>query len=332
MLPKPQISGNQDEIEVKLQEQQGLLFADLKTGANVSGTQSLRANSGLTSRGMMLFGAGFIITPEEAKALGLGVIDGLENHIRAYRNGRDLAQSPRGAMVIDLFGYTIDEVRERFPSVYQHVLERVKPERDQNKDKAIRENWWLHGRTRGDLRNYLSGLPTYIATVETTKHRIFQFLDASILPDNMLVAFGLSDASSMGVLTSRLHVIWALAAGGRLGVGNDPRYNKTRCFETFPFPDATPEQQAQIRELAERLDAHRKRQQAQHPGLTLTGMYNVLEKLRAGTALTAKEQLINNQGLVVIPPFLALARNRGQAARANFCLGVMPPRAIFGLS
>ena len=35
---------------------------------------------------------------------------------------------------------------------------------------------------------------------------------------------------------------------------------------------------------------------------------------------------------LVIPPFLALARNRGQAARANFCLGVMPPRAIFGLS
>ncbi|WP_369690176.1 hypothetical protein [Ectopseudomonas oleovorans] len=31
-----------------------------------------------------------------------------------------------------------------------------------------------------------------------------------------------------------------MAAGGRLGVGNDPRYNKTRCFETFPFPDAPP--------------------------------------------------------------------------------------------
>lgn len=36
-----------------------------------------------------------------------------------------------------------------------------------------------------------------------------------------------------------------------------------------------------IRALAEELDAHRKRVQAQHPGLTLTGMYNVLEKLRA---------------------------------------------------
>nr|WP_275671768.1 reverse transcriptase N-terminal domain-containing protein [Pseudomonas arsenicoxydans] len=31
----------------------------------------------------------------------------------------------------------------------------------------------------------------------------------------------------------------------------------------------------------------------------------------------------------VISPFLILARNRYQATRANFCLGVMPPRAIF---
>src|SRR5689334_13332682 len=34
------------------------------------------------------------------------------------------------------------------------------------------------------------------------------------------------------------------------------------------------------RRIAEELDAHCKRVQAQHPGLTLTGMYNVLEKLR----------------------------------------------------
>ena len=34
----------------------------------------------------------------------------------------------------------------------------------------------------------------------------------------------------------------------------------------------------------------------------------------------------------VIPPFLALIISRGQATKANFCLGVMPPRAIFGRS
>jgi hypothetical protein len=33
---------------------------------------------------------------------------------------------------------------------------------------------------------------------------------------------------------------------------------------------------------------HRKRQQAAYPDLTLTGMYNVLDKLRSGAALSAK--------------------------------------------
>jgi hypothetical protein len=91
-----------------------------------------------------------------------------------------------------------------------------------------------------------------------------------------------------------------LAAGGRLGVGNDPRYNKTACFDPFPFPAATEAQQQTIRELGEALDAHRKRQQAAHPGLTITGMYNVLEKLRSGEALTAKEKKIHDDGLVSV--------------------------------
>jgi hypothetical protein len=49
-----------------------------------------------------------------------------------------------------------------------------------------------------------------------------------------------------------------------------------------------------------RLDSHRKRQQEQHPGLTLTGIYNVLEKLRSGEPLTAKEKQIHDQGLVTV--------------------------------
>ncbi|WP_090275447.1 class I SAM-dependent DNA methyltransferase [Halopseudomonas litoralis] len=291
---------DQDDIAVQLYERRGALFSDLKIGADVAASESLQANEGLTSRGMMLFGAGFIVTPEEATNLGLGATPGLERYIRDYRNGRDLAQSPRRVMVIDFFGLSVNEVHERFPAAYQHILERVKPERDQNKDRAISQNWWLHGRTRAELRNHISGLPRYIATVETTKHRVFQFLCASILPDNMLVAIALENAGSLGVLSSRLHVIWALAAGGRLGVGNDPRYNKTRCFETFPFPETSPAQQARIGELAERLDAHRKRQQEQHPTLTLTGMYNVLEKLRSEESLNAKDKTIHEQGLVSV--------------------------------
>src|SRR5690606_38781586 len=146
-----------------------------------------------------------------------------------------------------------------------------------------------HRRLRQDLRTALEGLPRYIATVETSKHRFFQFLDVSILPDNMLIAIATDDAYHLGVLSSRIHVTWALAAGGRLGVGNDPRYNKSVCLDPFPFPDATPEQQERIRKLGESLDAHRKARLEAHAKLTMTDLYNVLEKLRAGEPLTKKE-------------------------------------------
>jgi hypothetical protein len=209
-------------------------------------------------------------------------------------------QTPRNVLVIDLFGLSAEEVRERFPEVYQWVFERVRPERVQSPDRDLREKWWLFRRTNQVMRTAIAGLPRYIATVETAKHRTFQFLDASVLPDNMLIAIGLDDAFFLGVLSSSLHVSWALAAGGRLGVGNDPRYNKSRCFETFPVPTATQELQAHIRGLAEQLDAHRKRQQAQHPDLTLTGMYNVLEKLKRGEPLNAKERIIHEQGIVSV--------------------------------
>ena len=290
--------GEDGTAEVTLAERTGQILADLTIGANVAGALPLRANENLSCPGVKLHGAGFIVTPEEAAKLGLGSTPGLEQHIRLYRNGRDLTATPRDVMVIDLFGLTAEEVRSRFPAVYQWIYERVKPERDQNNRASYRNNWWIHGEPRAALRPALAGLPRYIATVETAKHRFFIFLDAAILPDNMLVNIALDDAYFLGVLSSRIHVVWALAAGGRLGVGNDPRYNKSRCFEPFPFPAATEAQQARIRGLAEELDAHRKRQQAQHPRLALTDLYNVLGKLRAGEPLTAAEKTTHEQGLV----------------------------------
>lgn len=126
------------------------------------------------------------------------------------------------------------------------------------------------------------------------------FLDSEILPDNKLVNIALDDAYFLGVLSSRIHVAWAITAGGWLGVGNDPVYSKSTCFDPFPFPDPTADQKQHIRDLGEQLDAHRKRQQAEHPDLTITEMYNVLEKLRSGESLTEKEKKIHEKGLVTI--------------------------------
>lgn len=52
-------------------------------------------------------------------------------------------------------------------------------------------------------------------------------------------------------------------------------------------------QTAKIGEQGEQIEDHLKWQQAGHGLLTLTGVYNVLEKLRAGDELTAKNKTIH---------------------------------------
>jgi hypothetical protein len=299
-------AGPHGEARVAFSRCAGRINADLTVGADVTRAMALLANEKLSCPGVKLHGAGFIVSAEEADGLGLGRIKGLEWHVRPYLNGRDLNQRSRKAMVIDLFGLSLEDVRSRFPEVHQHLLNRVKPERDA---KAVggtpdsiqyARNWWIFGKPRSEFRPALQGLTRYIATTETSKHRFFVFLDASILPDNMLVNIAVQDAFLLGVLSSRIHVTWALAAGGRLGVGNDPRYNKTRCFDPFPFPTCADETRGRVRQLAEQLDAHRKRQQSLFPSLKITDMYNVISKLRAEQPLTEDEATVHEHGLVSV--------------------------------
>ena len=282
------------ELEVNL----GKIHADLKIGADLTSALPLKANENISSTGVKLHGSGFIVTPDVAKGLGLGSVKGLEQHIRSYRNGRDILGKSRGVMVVDLFGLSDTEVRQRYPKVYQHVFDHVKPERDHNKREYRRENWWLFGENYPKFRKALSELPRYIASPVTAKHRFFTFMDISVLPDDALMNFALDDSFFMGVLSSKAHVSWVLAKGANLGP--TPRYIKSQCFDTFPFPDATDAQKDTIRDLAEELDAHRKRVQADHPDITITDMYNVLEKIKSGEELLDKDKDIHERGLVSV--------------------------------
>jgi hypothetical protein len=287
----------------------GKINSDLSIGADVSSTTELLANCGLANNGMLLAGRGFVLSEPEARRLGLAEI-AQPSIIRPYLNGRDLMvprKSPR--YVIDLLNFDAEEARREFPAIYQHLLSRVKPERDKNNRASYRNRWWQFAEPRRDFRPALLGLHRYIATTETTKHRIFQFVDATVVPDHMIIAFAFVDAYVLGVLSSRIHVTWALRAGGWLGVGNDPRYSKSKVFDPFPFPSPGELLKAQIRSVAEELDAFRKARQQEHPSLTLTQMYNVLEKLNAIAAArrTPSPSLLAGEG----------ARASGSEARAG---------------
>lgn len=139
--------------------------------------------------------------------------------------------------------------------------------------------------------------------METTKHRTFQFLDRSIRPDNMLVAIGLDDPTALATLSSRLHVHFALVAGGTLK--DRPRFNKTKCLDPFPFPAFTDAARTKLADLGERLDAFRKERIAEHDHLTMTGLYNALERLRElevgiGSAMTEADRDVYDAGQIRI--------------------------------
>jgi hypothetical protein len=295
-----EVQNQDDDFDLKFDKEIGIINSDLTCGVDVSGITPLKSNKNLSSKGVMIIGSGFIVTPDFLSDLDDTDKQHYQKVVKPYRNGRDIAQKGRNVLVIDFSGLSEEQARKEFPIAYQQVLEYVKPERDQNKEKSRRENWWLFGRKNTELRAALSGLDTYIATIETSKHRFFTSLDGSILPDNKLVNFALSDPYYLGILSSRLHVVWSFKTGSRLGVGNDPVYVKTTCFESFPFPDIPSEERINIANLAFEIDEYRKSIKVSHPDLAITTIYNVLEKIRGNVTLTQKDKDVNQRAHVSI--------------------------------
>jgi hypothetical protein len=118
------------------------------------------------------------------------------------------------------------------------------------------------------------------------------------LQDDALIAVASSDAFHLGVLASKAHLIWVRSAGGTLE--DRERYNNSRSFHPFPFPDCDEGQLGGIAAIAEELDALRKERLRLHPDLSLTALYNVLEKLRSGEDLTEADRGIHDRGLVAV--------------------------------
>ena len=271
----------------------GAIHADLTAGANLvaAASQDLRANSGLAHDGVKLHGRGFVLTSDECERLRPSISDSLAL-VRPLLNGRDLTTRPRGVFAID-FALMEEVEAAKHVVLFNLVADRVKPSRLSNRREIYRQYWWRFGEPRREFRVASRELKRFIGTPDTSAHRFFRFLTPDALADDSVVQVASDSAFVLGVLSSRLHITWADAVGGRLGVGNDQRWNKTSCFDPFPFPSAAPELHSRIGEAAARLDSHRKAALSRDERITMTRMYNIVEKLRSGEALTPAERTIN---------------------------------------
>jgi hypothetical protein len=287
------------EARLEFQDERGRISSRLKISGDPGAARRLRASERLCFQGCKLGGAGFIVTPAEARALGYGADERVSDCIRGIVRGWDLTRRPRPDLVIDLFGRSEADVRRNLPKVFQHILLRVKPMRDECRRQSYQDNWWIFQEPRSDLRAALSGLRRYIATSEVAQHRTFAFRDwPSELPDGSVMVIASEDAFVLGVLQSSLHLRWTLRASGTLE--DRPRYHNQLAFDPWPFPNATAAQRAEIAAVAEELDAHRKARLAAHPHLTINGLYNILAAIRAAKPLSLAEKDVHDAGQVSI--------------------------------
>ena len=149
--------------------------------------------------------------------------------------GRDLSQRPSDGWIIDFGSTTSEADAALYEAPFAYVSENVKPVRQRNRIRRLRDEWWRHWRPRPAMWQALDGLSRYIATPTLSKHRLFAWYDRSVCPDHQLIVIARDDDTTFGILHSRFHELWSLRLGTSLE--DRPRYTPTTTFHTFPFPD-----------------------------------------------------------------------------------------------
>ena len=236
------------------------IYTNLRSGeTDVTKARRLKENLGISFQGVIKAGAFEINRAEAREMLQYPNPDGRDNRdvVQPWVNGSDITGRSRNMWIIN-FSEMPMESASLYESPFEYVNENIRPRRQENRDSRFRTYWWRLGRSRVRFRETVKSLDRYIATPRVSKHRLFVWVSSDVLPDSAVVAVARCDDYTFGVLHSRIHELWARSLGTQLrDFESGFRYTPTSTFETFPFPEPTPEQKDEIAEAAQRLDALR---------------------------------------------------------------------------
>ena len=122
-----------------------------------------------------------------------------------------------------------------WPELLRIVEERVKPVREVQNRKALRERWWQYAEKRPSLYSIIDGLERVLVIPQTSNVQALVFLPSKMVFGHTLIIFPFTTCSSFAVLQSRFHQVWSAFLGPTMK--DDLRYTPSDCFDTFPFPD-----------------------------------------------------------------------------------------------
>lgn len=130
-----------------------------------------------------------------------------------------------------------DQVAEDWPELIEIVRSKVKPERDTQKRKSIRERWWQFADKRPGLYAALEAVDSSIVISRVTQHLAFSRSSTEVIFSDRLVVIPEIYRGMFSVLQSRVHECWVRCFSSTLG--ETLTYSLSDCYETFAFPDFT---------------------------------------------------------------------------------------------
>jgi len=188
-----------------------------------------------------------------------------------YLTGKDLnSRSDLSASrwIID-FNDRTEHESAVFIKPFERVADRVKPERQKNNRKVYRDYWWQFAERRPAMRKAIAELDEVLVLTRVSKTVMVARVPNNQVFSDRLTVFASSSFDFQAVLSSSIHVIWAIVRGTtRTG---DPSYAPTAVFETFPMPRMT----ARLAEIGRNLDSERRQVMVQRD-LSLTGIYDLI--------------------------------------------------------
>jgi hypothetical protein len=235
----------------------------------------LEENQGKSFQGSIVLGKGFVLTPEEARAL-MDKNPKNKDVLFPYLNGSDLNtnvdQSP-SRWVINFQDwperrYTEEEwkalpndqkneIEERleedraveiappdydffvaldYPDCYEIVKQKVKPEREAiTYSKNAKERWWVYERYRPELYSTIAPLKRVLVVTKNTKYCCFVLSRSGLVFTQDLSVLAYDNYFHYAILNSTICNEWAWKNSATLG-SSTIRLNPSVVFETFPFP------------------------------------------------------------------------------------------------
>ncbi len=208
---------------------------------------------------------GNLLFSEQEKNIFLKKNPNAKKWIKEYLGGSDFIKGcKRFTLWIDDCdldeAIKIDEIKNR--------LDRVEIHRLNSSEKSTREKAKNPNHFYFSAHQNTDSIIIPATSSEKRDYIPIGFLNGDTVISNSAMAIYHAQPWLFAVVTSRMHMVWVRAVGGKLKT--DYRYSAKLCYNTFPFPEITTKQKENLNQYVfDILD-----ERAKHPGKTMAQLYN----------------------------------------------------------